>query len=67
VSVRARPDAPRLALRPEEAADAIGVSRGFLYQEVLPEVRVVRRGRVRLVSVRELDRWLERNAARVLE
>ena len=58
---------PRLALRPEEAAAAIGVSRSFFFEAVLPELRVVRRGRVRLVPIRELERWLEQNAARVLE
>ena len=57
---------PRLALRPEEAAEALGVSRSFYFKEVLPELRVVRRGRVRLVAVSELERWLEQSAARVL-
>ncbi len=58
---------PRLALRPEQAADSIGVGRTFFFEQVLPELRVVRRGRLRLIPVTELDRWLERNAARVLE
>jgi excisionase family DNA binding protein len=57
----------RLALRPDEAAKVIGVSRSFFFEHVLPELRVVRRGRIRLVPVRELDRWLERNAARAAE
>jgi hypothetical protein len=59
--------APRLALRPEEAAAMLGVSRSFFFSDVLPELRVVRRGRVRLVPVRELERWLDREAARALE
>ena len=58
---------PRLALRPEEAAEALGVSRSFFFERVLPQLRVVRCGRVRLVAVSELQRWLEQNAARVLE
>ena len=58
--------APRLALRPEEAAEAIGVSRSFFFDEVLPELRVVRRGRLRLVPVKSLEEWLERNAARAV-
>ena len=33
----------------------------------MPELRVVRRGRRRLIPVRELERWLEENAARVME
>ena len=53
---------PRLALAPTEAADALGVSRDFLDQHVLPELRVVRRGRRRLIPVRELERWLDQNA-----
>lgn len=58
---------PRLALRPEQAALALGVSRSFFFAEILPELRVVRRGRLRLVPLRSLEDWLERNAARVLE
>lgn len=55
----------RLALRPEEAAEAIGVSRSFFFADILPELRVVRRGRVRLIQVAELEQWLERNADRL--
>ena len=43
---QARP-VPPLALRPEEAARALGVSRSFFFAEILPELRVVRRGRLR--------------------
>jgi hypothetical protein len=57
----------RLALRPEEAARALGVGRSFFFAEVLPELRTVRRGRVRLIPVRELEFWLERSAARLVE
>lgn len=57
----------RLALRPEEAARSLGVSRSFFFAEILPELRVVRRGRLRLVPVRSLEDWLERNAARTVE
>jgi hypothetical protein len=34
---------------------------------VQPELRLIRRGRLRLVAVRELEAWLDRNAARVLD
>jgi excisionase family DNA binding protein len=61
---RARRPVVRLALRPEEAAEALGVGRSFFYEQVLPEVRVVYRGRVRLVAVAELERWLEREGTR---
>ena len=53
----------RLALSPTEAAAALGVSRDFLDQHVLPELRIIRRGRRRLIPVRELDRWLDQHAA----
>jgi excisionase family DNA binding protein len=56
-----------LALRPEQAANALGVSRSFFFASVLPELRVVRRGRLRLIPVAELERWLDRNAARAFE
>lgn len=58
---------PRLALSPDEAAAALGVSRDFLDEHVMPELRVVRRGRRRLVPVRELEAWLDRAAARTLD
>jgi excisionase family DNA binding protein len=53
----------RLAYSKTEAAEALGVSPGFFRTTVLPELRVVRRGRRVLVPQRELDRWLERSAA----
>jgi hypothetical protein len=56
-----------LALRPEQAARALGVSRSFFFAEILPELRVVRRGRLRLVPLRSLEEWIERNAARGLD
>ena len=58
---------PRLALRVEEAAAAIGVSDDFYRAHVAPHVRVVRRGRLRLVAVRELERFLDENAELVFE
>jgi hypothetical protein len=57
----------RLALSPDEAAAAIGCSRDFLDEHIAPELRWVRRGRRKFVSVRELEAWLERSAALTLE
>jgi hypothetical protein len=57
----------RLALSPDEAAAALGVSRDYLDEHVGPELRWVRRGRRKFVSVRELERWLDESAARTLE
>jgi hypothetical protein len=56
----------RLALSPSEAAAAIGCSRDFFDLHVLPELRVVRRGRRVFISIAELDRWLERESALTL-
>lgn len=57
----------RLALSKPEAAEALGVSVDTLERHVLGELRVVRRGRLVLIPVRELEAWLEHNAARTLE
>ena len=60
----ARRVVPRLALRPDEAAAALGISRSIFYRDVLPELRCVNIGRVRVVPVSELERWLDRQAVR---
>jgi hypothetical protein len=57
---------PRIALTPSEAAAAIGVGLDFFNANVAPELRLVRRGRKRLVPVSELERWTAENAERVL-
>ena len=51
-----------LALSKQEAAQALGVSVNFFEQEIAHELRMVRRGRRRLVPVSEIERWLEREA-----
>lgn len=55
---------PRIALTPPEAAAAIGVGPDFFDANVAPELRLVRRGRKRLVPVVELERWTAENAGR---
>ena len=57
----------RLALSRAEAAWSLGVSVDYLDEHVLPEVRIVRRGRRKLIPVSELERWLRVNAALALE
>jgi hypothetical protein len=57
----------RLALTRAEAAKAIGMSIDSFERYVQPELKIVRVGRMRLIQVRELERWLQENAARVLE
>ncbi len=58
------PRVPRLALSKAEAAEALGVSVDFLEEHVMHELRIVRRGRRRLIPVAELQRWLDESAAR---
>lgn len=53
-----------LAVRPEEAAALIGVSRASLYRLLAAgEIPSRRAGRARLVAVRHLEDWLDRQAS----
>jgi hypothetical protein len=58
---------PRLTLSFAEAATAMGMSVDHFRRHVLPDLRVVRSGRLRLVPLAELDAWIDRTAARALE
>jgi hypothetical protein len=53
---------PRIALTPAEAAAAIGVGPDFFHTNIAPQLHLIRRGRKRLVPVRELERWVTENA-----
>jgi excisionase family DNA binding protein len=55
---------PRLALSREEAATAIGMSLDSFERHVQPTLRMVRVGRLRLVPISELDRWLSEHSQR---
>jgi hypothetical protein len=57
---------PRIALRwPGEVAEALGVSRSWLYESGLAaEVKFFRQGKVRLILVSELERTIARLSAR---
>ena len=55
---------PRLALSPDEAAGLLGVSRDYLDEHVIGELRIVRRGRRILIALTELERWLDQAAVR---
>ncbi|MGH2745809.1 MAG: hypothetical protein ACRDN8_25630, partial [Thermoleophilaceae bacterium] len=59
--------AHRLAVTRAEAARALGVSINSFERHVQPELRIVRRGKLRLIPVREIERWLDENAQLVLE
>jgi hypothetical protein len=60
-------EAGRLTLSKAEAAEALGISVDHLQRHVLPELRIVRSSRLRLIPVAELERWIDENAARALE
>jgi hypothetical protein len=50
---------PRVALTREEAAASIGMSLSSFERYVQPEIRLIRRGGLRVVPVAELARWAE--------
>jgi hypothetical protein len=54
----------RLALTRAEAAEAIGMSLDSFERYVQADLRLIRRGRIRLVPIGELERWLAENAER---
>jgi hypothetical protein len=57
-----RPAPPRLGLTVEEAAQAVGMSESSFKRYVQPELRIVRRGSLRIIPIPEIERWLESNA-----
>jgi hypothetical protein len=59
---RASVDVPPLALSIDQAAVALGVSLNTFRRYVLPYVRSVKLGQVRIVPVAELGKWLHLNA-----
>jgi hypothetical protein len=58
---------PRVALSRPEAAAALGISLDSFERHVQPDLKLIRRGKLRLVPVAELERWAGENAERVLE
>ncbi len=57
---------PRLALTRQDAAASIGMSLDSFERHVQPTIRMVRLGRLRLVPVEELGRWLSENAQQAI-
>ena len=55
-----------MAYSPDEAARSIGVSRDYFDEHVICDLRVIRRGRRRLVPIKELERWVDETARRAL-
>lgn len=60
-------DLQRIAVTKAEAAETLGCSVDFLEEHVMPELRVIRRGRKVLIPVRELERWADQAAAVTLQ
>jgi len=58
--------APRLALNRADAAASIGMSVDSFERHVQADLRLIRRGRMVLVPVVELERWVRENAERTL-
>ena len=56
----------RKALGLQEAAQSLGVSTDYFKEHIAPDLRIVRRGRRRLIPTAELDRWLEEAATYAL-
>jgi len=61
-----RPAVLRLALTRSEAAAALGLSLDSFERHVQRDLRLIRRGRLRLVPVAELEKWVAENASRSL-
>lgn len=66
MSARAEIAVERLAYSVEESCAALGVGWDFWREHIEPELRVVRRGRRKLVARAELERWLAENGEKVL-
>ena len=61
------PPPPRLALRKEEAARALGVSDESFDRYIKPHLRVCRWGSLRVYPVAELERFLAEQAEAIFE
>jgi hypothetical protein len=57
---------PRVALTREEAAAAMGIGLDSFERYVQPHVRMIRWGRLRLVPLVELERFVDEEAERTL-
>jgi excisionase family DNA binding protein len=68
VTDQKRLEPPRVTVRvPDEAAAVLGVRRDYFSQHIRPELKLIRRGKLVLVRLTELDRWAAENEQRTLE
>lgn len=58
---------PVLALSIEDCTVALGCGWDFFNEHVAPDLKIVRRGRRKLIAVTELQRWLDEHGERVLD
>lgn len=64
MSTSATRTVPVVTLRPEEAAQALGVSRSWFDRNVAHELPSIRRGQLVLYTVDSLERWAQANMGR---
>ena len=57
---------PRVALTRDEAAAALGIGLDSFERYVQPDIRMIRWGRLRLVTLAELERFADQAAAPTL-
>jgi hypothetical protein len=57
---------PRIALTRYEAAASLGMSLDSVERYVQPDLKLIRRGKLRIVPVAELERWAGENAERIV-
>jgi len=57
---------PRVALTRIEAAAALGIGIDSFDRHVAADVRMIRRGRLRMIPVSELERWATEQAERTI-
>ena len=62
MSVSINSNVPRVALTRLEAAASLGMSLDSFERHVQPELKLVRRGKLRLIPLVELERWAIENA-----
>ncbi len=55
---------PKLAWRPRELAEATGMSKRFIYEEIrLGNLRAIKLGRARAIRASDADEWLAKKAS----